>query len=175
MTFNSHIILRHMTKLLYVSGDFNLAKRTFKLYVQVVSKAYKVNADADTDKHWVETLVYGIRMLCRHASSLHGLDGVEEAKEAEALVERAYQRLDREDKKLLASVELAEGICQSVLALKRKRTNCHPAVQLLKIHQSKTRTRVVLVWPKRILSFKAHAQPIPLRPLPIISRYHTRV
>ncbi|KAF9025079.1 hypothetical protein BDZ89DRAFT_1068592 [Hymenopellis radicata] len=125
MTFNSYRILRHMTRLLHVSGDINLAKRTLRLYVQVVSKAWQagdagVGVDADTDQKWVETLVYGIRLLCRNASSLSGLDGIEDVREAESLIEKAHSRLDKENKVLSASLLLAEGICQSVYALKQQ-------------------------------------------------------
>ncbi|EEB98972.1 hypothetical protein MPER_01424, partial [Moniliophthora perniciosa FA553] len=62
LTFNSYRILRHMTRLLYVSGDTSLARRTLRLYVQVVGKAFQASgagasADADTDEKWAETLL----------------------------------------------------------------------------------------------------------------------
>jgi hypothetical protein len=112
-----------MTRLLDVSGDTSLAKRTLRLYVQVVGKAWQasdagVGADADTDRRWVETLVSGSRMLCKSASSLTGLEGLGEAREAGVLVEKARLRLDKKDKELVASVDLADGIWSSVLTLK---------------------------------------------------------
>jgi hypothetical protein len=39
MTFHSHRIFRHLTRLLHASGENMLAKRTFKLYVQLVTKS----------------------------------------------------------------------------------------------------------------------------------------
>ncbi len=148
MTFNSYRILRHMTRLLHVSGDINLAKRTLRLYVQVVSKAWQagdagVGVDADTNQKWVETLVYGIRLLCKNASSLSGLDGIEDVREAESLIEKAYSRLDKEDNVLCASLLLAEGVCQSVYALKRQfiRPACNSCILI-----STDRTRFPFTW-----------------------------
>ncbi|PBK98454.1 hypothetical protein ARMGADRAFT_960093 [Armillaria gallica] len=125
MTFNSFRILRHMMRLLHVSGDINLAKRTLRLYVQVVGKAWQasdagVGADTDTDQNWVETLVYGIRMLCKFASMANGIEGIEDVREAETLVEKAKTRLDKNNQALVASLLLAEGVCQSVMALKQQ-------------------------------------------------------
>jgi len=85
---------------IYVSGDVELAKRTLKLYTQVVGKAWQTaNAESsqtpedgssqdetpklnvDTDTNWVETLVQGSRMLCRFScvksSSVIGQLGTE--------------------------------------------------------------------------------------------------
>jgi hypothetical protein len=71
MTFNSFRIMRHLMRLLHVSGDTPLAKRTLKLYVQIVSKAWQAdgvggagslaegNDNTDLNWHWVETLVAG--------------------------------------------------------------------------------------------------------------------
>ncbi|KAK0452995.1 uncharacterized protein EV420DRAFT_634491 [Desarmillaria tabescens] len=125
MTFNSFRILRHMMRVLRVSGDINLAKRTLRLYVQVVGKAWQtsdagVGADTDTDQNWVETLVYGIRMLCNLASMANGIEGIEDVREAETLVEKAKTRLDENNQALVASLLLAEGVCQSVMALKQQ-------------------------------------------------------
>jgi len=39
MTFHSHRIFRHLVRLLHVSGENILAKRTLKLYVQLVTKS----------------------------------------------------------------------------------------------------------------------------------------
>ncbi|KIJ19657.1 hypothetical protein PAXINDRAFT_174968 [Paxillus involutus ATCC 200175] len=118
LTFNSYRIFRHVTRLLYVSGDIELAKRTLRLYVQVVSNAREVggDGDCDTDRHWVETLLEGARMLCRLALSRPGLDGLDEVKEAEELIEKAKTRLDPADKELVARVALAEGIWNTVTA-----------------------------------------------------------
>ncbi|KAG1744916.1 uncharacterized protein EDB91DRAFT_1271102 [Suillus paluster] len=103
LTFNSYRVYRHMTRLLSISGDAELAKRTLRLYVQVVSKAReaRVDNDFDTDRHWVETLVSGARMLCRLAISRP--DG--------------KTRLDEDDKEMVARVALAEGVWYTTLAI----------------------------------------------------------
>lgn len=108
-----------MFRLLYVSGDQELAKRTLRLYIEVVSKtrAAGVDGDSDTDRHWVETLVEGGRMFCRLALSRLGSGGVEEAKEAGEVLEKAKTRLDPADKELVARVSLAEGIWNTVSAI----------------------------------------------------------
>ncbi|TRM66755.1 hypothetical protein BD626DRAFT_483705 [Schizophyllum amplum] len=131
LTFNSFRIYRHMTRLFYVSGDPELAKRTLRLYVQVVSKAHQasdagVGADADTDRQWVETLASGARMLCDIASSLPGLEGVELVREAGTLVEKAKTRLAAEEVGLAASIALAEGVYNSILALKEQNPHFRP-------------------------------------------------
>lgn len=107
-----------MFRLLYVSGDTELSKRTLRLYVEVVSetRAAGVDGDSDTDRHWVETLVEGARMFCRLALSRLVSGGVEEAKEAGEFLEKAKTRLDSADKQLVARVALAEGIWNTVTA-----------------------------------------------------------
>ncbi|KAG6845844.1 hypothetical protein H0H87_002535 [Tephrocybe sp. NHM501043] len=122
LTFNSHRILRHMTRVLHVAGDTTLARRTLLLYAQVVGKAYEANhavaatpsssknsstrdlspgqgidsdadSDSDSDKVWVETLVSGARMLCRWAAAQPGLEGLKEVREAGVCIEKARTRL----------------------------------------------------------------------------------
>jgi hypothetical protein len=79
---------------------------------------------ADTDKNWVQTLIQGARMLCRVARSKSGTalgttgNGLDEAKEAGVLIEKAKIRLDKDDAELAASVYLAEGIWHSIMAHK---------------------------------------------------------
>lgn len=129
LTFNSYRIYRHMFRLLAASGDPELAKRTLRLYVQVVSKAHEAGnsqggasptegpLEWDTDRQWVQTLVQGAKMLCRLAvqEPAHG-KAVELAREAGAMIQKAKVRLDGEDKEAVASVQLAEGIWYSVTA-----------------------------------------------------------
>lgn len=130
LTFNSYRIYRHMFRLLAVSGDPELAKRTLRLYVQVVAKAREAGAsqggtnadvegpvDTDTDRQWVQTLVLGAKMFCRFTvqEADHGR-AVELAKEAGTIIQKAKARLEEEDKELVASVQLAEGIWHSVMA-----------------------------------------------------------
>lgn len=79
--------------------------------------------DADTDQHWVETLIQGARMLCR----LAGPSGVEDAREAGKLIENAKTRLDKDNKELVASVNLGEGIWSSIMALVEYDSRTRPA------------------------------------------------
>lgn len=129
LTFNSFKVYRHMARLLYVSGDAELAKRTLRLYVQVVGKAHETKLaqnemdteldgiDIDTDRNWVQTCVQGARMFCRLAlAETDGRTARGEAKEAGTLIGRAKGRLDANDRELVGSVQLAEGIWQSVMA-----------------------------------------------------------
>lgn len=127
MTFNSFRVFRHMTHLLFVAGDPELAKRTLRLYVQVVSKAREAMSGesdidltliCDTDRNWVTTLIHGARMLCRLAlqESDYGT-ALEEAKEAGVMIEKAKTRLDNDDMELVAGVQLAEAIWCGVMAL----------------------------------------------------------
>ncbi|RDB21856.1 hypothetical protein Hypma_010861 [Hypsizygus marmoreus] len=152
LTFNSHRILRHMTHLLHASGDTSLARRTLLLYAQVVSKAYQTNGDTlgdDTDSHihWVETLIAGARMLCRFA--MEG-DDLEEAREAGTCIEKAKERLvgaeselDRDGKRaqerLRASVDLAEGVWECVMASKEQDPYTRPT-RLAHAHDLFTRS-----------------------------------
>ncbi|EKM51123.1 uncharacterized protein PHACADRAFT_263113 [Phanerochaete carnosa HHB-10118-sp] len=130
LTFNSYRIYRHMSRLLAVSGDPELAKRTLRLYIQVVSKAREAGSsqggatleaegtmDWDTDHQWVQTLVQGAKMFCRLAilETDHG-KAVELAKEAGTMIQKARTRLDEDDKEMVASAQLAEGIWYSVMA-----------------------------------------------------------
>lgn len=113
-----------MTRLLHVSGDHALAKRVVRLYVQVVKKAREtgtMNVEGE-DTHdtsaiepdvlWVATLVQSARMLCRIPG------GVREAREADELIGYARERSANLNEELLAQVELADGICKSVLAIR---------------------------------------------------------
>lgn len=113
-----------MTRLLHVSGDNQLATRVLKLYVQVVRKARETGSlnaqgedtshgavDVETDIVWVEALVQGARMLCRISG------GVEEARDAETLIKLARVCSgDNLPVKLAASVDIADGVCKTILA-----------------------------------------------------------
>ncbi|PCH34790.1 hypothetical protein WOLCODRAFT_139578 [Wolfiporia cocos MD-104 SS10] len=139
LTFNSCKVYRHMTRLLYVSGDSALAKRTLRLYVQVVSKARETKVaaaqggsvpeddDIDADRSWVETLVQGARMLCRLAlAQSDGGLARDDAAEAGVLIEKAKTRLNKDNRQLVGSVELAEGIWQSVMAYAEQEPRTRP-------------------------------------------------
>lgn len=139
LTFNSYKVFRHMTRLFYVSGDTELAKRTLRLYVQVVSKARETrfaeeentsgatmvhDDETDTDRNWVQMLTQGARMLCRLAmAESDGSIAMDEAKEAGVMVEKAKTRLDPNEKDLVANVQLAEGIWLSTMAYAGKRVH----------------------------------------------------
>ncbi|PFH52497.1 hypothetical protein AMATHDRAFT_139942 [Amanita thiersii Skay4041] len=123
LTFNSPSVLRHMTRILYLSGDSSLGRRTLKLYVQVVGKSWETynhqeGGDADTNDNWVELLVFGIRMLCRNSLSGFGRDEMNDAREAGQLVKKARSRLNNDNKRLVAYVDMAEGIWNTVTAFK---------------------------------------------------------
>ncbi|KAL0066998.1 hypothetical protein AAF712_005987 [Marasmius tenuissimus] len=109
LTFNSYRVLRHMTRLSYVSGDTSLAKRTLGLYVQVVSKAVQAGVEEgmDTDGEWVDTLVFGVRMVWGGCVGGGGGGGEKEK--------------GRE-----ASVELAEGVWNVTMAVKDKNPHTRP-------------------------------------------------
>ncbi|KAJ7854317.1 hypothetical protein B0H14DRAFT_2756738 [Mycena olivaceomarginata] len=142
MTFNSFRIMRHLTRLLHVSGDTPLAKRTLKLYVQIVSKAWQADGaggagslaegdNTDSNRHWVETLVAGARMLCATAANAIAPDDVEggmaDAREAGRLVTLARTRLDADESDLVAAVDLAEGVWNTVMAFKERDPHSRPA------------------------------------------------
>jgi hypothetical protein len=98
-----------------------LAKRTLKVYVEVVGKA---RASGDTtnpepDDDWVKMLVDGARLLSRKA--IEDEDGEEDLKSALAYLIAAKSDLKGDlagHKSLEASIYLAEGIVLSVLAIK---------------------------------------------------------
>jgi hypothetical protein len=113
-----------MTRVAEASGDTIIASRTLRLYSQVVGKARQAGEmdSTDTDENWVTTLVAGARMLCRvalEANETKGERGIEAVREAAEMVKKARDRLENLDVKLKASVELADGICTTVLAIKR--------------------------------------------------------
>ncbi|KAF5319427.1 hypothetical protein D9619_008793 [Psilocybe cf. subviscida] len=196
LTFNSSMILRHLTRLLYLScppalsykkADTNnahhtptgadLAKRTLRLYIQVVSKAFEasqegVGEDMDLDIRWIETLVFGARMLAANAArnyQEHGggiYDGslVADVQEAVDILSKARERLDKSDFKLTAEVLLAEGITYSVMGIIAQdpltRPNClHKAhaflVQSIQTHPTPT------AYYHLALSFSRRLQPVP--------------
>ncbi|KAJ3986517.1 hypothetical protein F5890DRAFT_984310 [Lentinula detonsa] len=144
LTFNSYTIQKHMTRLLYVSGDIALARRTLRLYVQIVSKAHQaavasnitgeeLEREADTDRSWVQTCVFGTWMLCRIISSTsasvstgRAKEIIDDLREAETLVAKAKTRLDASEKELAASVDLAEGIWLTVMAVKQHNSDTRP-------------------------------------------------
>jgi len=118
-----------MTRLFHLAGDTSLAIRTLKLYVQIVGKAYQaskegIHEDLDSDSDWVQTLVFGIRMICRHAAASSDPESTEDVKYAGTLIEKARSRLSQDKPLLVASLHLAEGVWNSVMALKGMNSSC---------------------------------------------------
>ncbi len=115
-----------MTRLLHVSGDHELAKRTLKLYAQIVRKAHETMFNSsmgaaaegsepvgfDDDVYWVQTLVQGARLLCRIPESL------DDIKHAVTLIAQARERVTGLSDEVKASVDLADGICKSLLTVR---------------------------------------------------------
>ncbi|TBU45371.1 hypothetical protein BD309DRAFT_890639 [Dichomitus squalens] len=129
LTFNSFRVFRHMSRLFYVGGDPDLAKRTLRLYIQIVSKAreaslaeqsnttadadgaFGAGVDVDTDELWVQTCVLGSRMLSRLALGEEDVGkAIETAREAGEVLEKGKTRLNPNDKELMACSQLAEAI-----------------------------------------------------------------
>ncbi|KAF9444615.1 TPR-like protein [Macrolepiota fuliginosa MF-IS2] len=130
-TFNSPRVYRHMTRLFHLTGDTPLAIRTLKLYVQIVGKACQasekgVHEDVDSDDLWVETLVFGIRMMCRYAAVSDDPEIIDDVRYAGTLVEKARSRLNKEKKLLVACVFLAEGVWNSIMAFKEEDSYTRP-------------------------------------------------
>lgn len=125
-----------MSRLFSAAGDPELAKRTLRLYATVVEKAREAGeqsvADADTDENWVMTLVEGARMLCRLAlgeESGRDVRGLEDVREAGRMISKAKGRLreaeeGERERELRGSVMLAEGVWETVMAIKG---TLHPA------------------------------------------------
>ena len=114
-------MFRHTTRIAEACGDAVLATRALRLYVLTVGKAKLTGKSTESDATWVTTLVWGSRMLCRlslMADPTSGNRGIDEAREAGTILEKAKERLDPDDKMLKASVELAEGIWNTVMAFK---------------------------------------------------------
>lgn len=87
-----------------------------------MSKAYEaskegIGEDIDSDSAWVETLVFGARMLCagvgeqgRVDEQTDGGEALADLQEAQSVMEQARTRLDPDDRRLVAEVFLAEGV-----------------------------------------------------------------
>lgn len=112
-----------MARILHVTGDNLLAVRVVRLYVQVVRKALEtgsMNSEGaeihssvnDMNTLWVLTLVQSARMLCRIPGD------VGDIQEAEEFLTMARERLGNVNDELRASVDLADGICKSIMALR---------------------------------------------------------
>ncbi len=128
-----------MMRISEASGDTTLATRALRLYTHTVGKAKLARKPTESDATWVSTLVWGARMLCRvalAADSTLGHRGIDEAREAGVILEKAKERLDSSDKALKASVELAEGIWNTVMAIKGT-CQFYPSFDTANLGQSK--------------------------------------
>lgn len=158
MTFHSHRIFRHQIRLLHASGENDLAKRTLKVYAQLVTKSRQASmgevestirrrrtldgldndpavmddvepeaehGSADSDRQFVDCLIFGARMLCRLPGDVEDAHWAEEClKTATDYVSKNY-RLNA-DHVLKARVSCADGIVQSIIALRGScHTGCH--------------------------------------------------
>jgi hypothetical protein len=148
MTFHSHRIFRHQIRLLHASGQNDLAKRTLKLYIQLVTTSRQASmgevestirrrrtldgldndpatmddielepehGSADSDRQFVDCLIFGARMLCRLPGD------VEDAHWAEGCLKIATEYVSKNhrlaaDHNLKARVSCADGIAQSTIA-----------------------------------------------------------
>lgn len=148
MTFHSHRIFRHLIRLLHANGDNELAKRTFKLYVQLVTKSRQASLgevkstirrrrtldsldndpavmgdvepvaesiSADSDRQFVECLIFGARMLCRLPGDVGDAKWVRECVNNAKNIMAQNPYLER-DKLLKARLCVADGIADSILA-----------------------------------------------------------
>lgn len=84
-------------------------------------EAADVDADADSDSNWIDTLIFGARMLCRPSPFLSTSStpstALEDAHEAQDLLTQAQTRLNPADKARQANLKLAEGVAATALAL----------------------------------------------------------
>ncbi|KAH9026859.1 hypothetical protein EDB85DRAFT_2148953 [Lactarius pseudohatsudake] len=163
LTFNAARVFRHTMRISEACGDAVLATRALRLYVLTVGKAKLTEKSTDSDATWVTTLVWGSRMLCRlalMADPISGNRGIDEAREAGTILEKAKERLDPDDKTLRALVELAEGIWNTVMAIKVERHGSRLRFPFSRA-QYKPTLRLLLTF---ILAFALY-RPIPGRDL----------
>ena len=154
MTFHSHRIFRHLTRVLHATGENDLALRCFRLYIQLVTTTRQThleeieatvrkrrtldledtsvdgidfteetsnptedaaNQSSDSDRQFVEFLVFGCRMVCR----LPGTPGnakwaVEQLEMAKDITLKNAKLL--RDTRLRARLACAAGVADAVLA-----------------------------------------------------------
>src|SRR5260221_9404516 len=107
-----------MMRISEACGDTGLAMRALQLYVHTVSKAKLARKSTESDATWITALVWGARMLCRLALAADptlGRRGIDEAREAGVILEKAKERLDPLDKAVKAHLGLAEGTWNTVM------------------------------------------------------------
>jgi hypothetical protein len=153
MTFHSHRIFRHLTRLLHAAGENDLALRCFRLYIQLVTKTRQTHLEeveatvrkrrtldlepdieginfteetpnpteeaasqgGDSDRQFVEFLVFGCRMVCRLPGTPEDAKWVVEHLEmAESITLR--NAIMSRDKQLRARLACAAGVADTILA-----------------------------------------------------------
>ncbi|KAI9457599.1 hypothetical protein BJY52DRAFT_1204514 [Lactarius psammicola] len=110
LTFNAARVFRHTMRISEACGDAVLATRALRLYVLTVGKAKLTGKSTESDATWV----------IHTPDPTSGDRGMNEAREAGTILEKAKERLDPDDKALRARVELAEGIWNTVMAIKEQ-------------------------------------------------------
>jgi hypothetical protein len=72
MTFHSHRIFRHLTRVLHAAGENDLALRCFRLYIQLVMKTRQTHLEE------IEATVRKRRTLDLEDTDVDGTDFTEE-------------------------------------------------------------------------------------------------
>jgi hypothetical protein len=155
LTFHSHRIMRHLSNLLLMQDELVTAQRTFKLYVQLVTKSRQTEAgdvslqlkrrptdepaagpedisagisedegiseemlrgsglDADSDRTFIQHLIWGVAMLAKSARSFEDARKVEEAAALARSVVDSMQSANKDG--IMARVLRSQGIAALVL------------------------------------------------------------
>ena len=156
MTFHSHRIFRHLTRVLHAAGENDLALRCFRLYIQLVTKTRQTHLEeieatvrrrrtlledtdddgtnfteegpdptretsqgSDHDRHFVEFLVFGCRMVCRLPGTPEDAKWAIEQLEMANDITLKNAKLSR-DKRLRARLVCAAGVADAILAHRGK-------------------------------------------------------
>ena len=151
MTFHSHRIFRHLTRVLHSAGENDLALRCFRLYIQLVTKTRQTHLEeieatvrrrrtledtdadgtnfteerpdpigetsqgSDHDRHFVEFLVFGCRLVCRLPGTPEDAKWAVEQLEMANVITLENSKLSR-DKRLRARLACAAGVADAILA-----------------------------------------------------------
>ncbi|KAH8813731.1 hypothetical protein DL96DRAFT_1757706 [Flagelloscypha sp. PMI_526] len=126
VTFNSPLVYRHMSRLLYLNGDFKLARRTTAVYTQGVGKAWEARMAGGMNNEADEEALGSVDIDSHRADKNAPASEQHDANALDMLpvCSRTFFKsqsnaLDLvEDEQLHAEVSLAEGIVESVLAIR---------------------------------------------------------
>jgi len=156
MTFHSHRIFRHLTRVLHAAGENDLALRCFRLYIQLVTNTRQTHLEeieatvrkrrtlapedteldginfaeetpnstkeetgqgSDSDRQFVEFLVFGCRMVCRLPGTPEDAKWAVEQLEMAKDITLKNAKLSG-DKRLRARLACAAGVTDAILALR---------------------------------------------------------